>query len=479
MLKKYFSVFLIIYLIAAMGFLTSPWANAATDTAEEQKLIEEEARRELKDIKIAPPTKGEVWSLRAGGWFTSLFRDYTDLDNDKNGKDLTSWILTEDLRLWSNLSYQKKYTLYLRIKHTYTHRDLSSLSTSYRSDYDGPNLDMGYLAITQPDWQIPIDLTLGKQYLFVGRGIAYSDVNYGAKYKTRLGKNFYLKTFASMADENSQNLDLSIPNYNKTNNRIFGAVEVAYSGLKNDILYGFVLIQRDKNARFPPETPTQSYRYNSQYYGLGLQSLRPQSRLSYWLEVIKEQGRSNTDTDAVDPEEKNIDAWAGDWGLSYRTKLPLRPTLEFEYAYGSGDKDRSSVTDTRSGGNRYGQDTNFLYFGSFFAGYALAPRLSNMHIYKVDCSLRPLPKLKFTKQVTAGFKYFLYRKDKKAGGVYDIEATESDLDIGREANAYLYWPIGKHITWSNRYGIFFPGNAYPSPANNATRYFYTKLTLTF
>jgi hypothetical protein len=482
MSKKYF---LLLYVLTyCLGFSLCIWSHSyaasATDTNEEQKLIEEENRRELKETTIAkPPPKKEAITFRTGGWFTTLFRDYTDSDNDADTTELASWILTEDLRLWSQLTYQQDYTLYVRLKHLYTRRDISSRSTSYASDYEGPSLDMAYLAINKANWRMPIELTLGKQYLFIGRGIAYSDVNYGLKLKTNFGSKLFLKSFASMTGENDPNIDESVPNYKKTGSRVFAGLELAYSGLPNNILYGYALIQRDKNPRFPPETTTQSYRYNSEYYGLGLQSNIPKSRVNYWLEAINERGTSNTDADAVEPEEKNINAWSFDCGAHYNSRLPLKPTLELEYAFGSGDKDRSSVTDTHSGGNRYGSDTNFLYFGSFFAGYALAPRLSNLHIYKADLSLKPFEMFKAGKRITCGAKYFIYRKDKKAAGIYDTEATLNSLDIGQEANAYLYWQIGKHVYWSSRYGIFYPGNAYPSTTNNHTEYFYTRLNITF
>ncbi len=473
--------FYIIFLAVFFSFLslTSYSLAASAETTEEQKLIEEENRRELKAISIKPPSKGEKFSLRFGGWFTSLFRQYTDLDNDAGSKDLTYWILNEDLRLWSQISYQKEYVLYVRLKHLYAHRDIGSLSTSYRSDYEGPHLDMAYININQPKWKIPVDLTLGRQYLFIGRGIAYSNVNLGVKFKTDIGRKAYIKAFLSQADENEDNIDTSVPNYKKTGSRVFAGTELAYSGLKDNLIYGFVLIQRDKNPRFPPETPDQSYRYNSEHYGIGLQSVNPKTRLNYWLEVINEQGRSQVDTVSVSPEEKNIHAWATDAGLNYKFNLPLKPGLEFEYAYGSGDKDRSSVTDTYSGGNRYGADTNFLYFGSFFSGYALAPTLSNLHIYKIDFSFKPFEKFKLGKNIACGVKYFKYRKDKKAGGIYDTEATQSSIDIGQETDAYFYWQIRKNIYWSNRYGVFLPGNAYPSSTNNSTKYFYTRLMITF
>ncbi|MBU2540319.1 MAG: alginate export family protein [Candidatus Omnitrophica bacterium] len=480
MTKKYIFLSTIISLILLLCSSLHCSAQSATpESTEEDKLIEEETTRELKEVVIKPPPIEKIWSAKLGGWFNSIFRDYTDTDNNAADKDLVSWNWYQDLRLWSRINYRKDYSLYLRLKHSYTRRDTSARSTSYSSDYDGPHLDMAYINISKKDWSIPLDLTLGRQYLFVGRGIAYSNVHYGIKYKTDIKNILYLKTFTSISGENEYNIDQSVPNYNKTNDRIFAGLELAYSGIKNNIAYGFLLIQKDKNARFPPETPSQSYRYNSEYYGLGLQSNNPKSKLAYWLEVIKEEGSSYTDTASVDLEEKRIDAWLANCGLNYTLKMPLKPRIELEYAYASGDKDRSSVTDTRSGGNLYGNDTNFSYFGSFFSGYALAPRLSNMHIYKLDCTFAPFEKLKFGKEIVCGLKYFRYRKDKKAGGIYDTDATVSNLDIGQEADFYFYWKLRKNIFWSNRYGIFFPGDAYPTTTNNNTKYFYSRFRITF
>lgn len=461
--------------------LSIPFSLAADTpaTSEEQKLVEQENIRELNAIPVKPVPKGKLFSIKSGGWFTSLFRFYKNTDNDAGIKDLSAWSLYEDLRLWTRMTYHQDYSLYVRLKELYIRRDTSSLSSLERVEHQGPDLDMAYFAITKPGWKLPLDLTIGKQYLFVGRGITYSDVNYGVKYKTNFGKKLFVKAFYSVSDERSPNIDDSFPHYDKNNNRSFGSIEIAYAGIKNFVAYGYFLIQQDHNTRFPKETPTQSYRYNSQYYGLGLQGNNRKKNMEYWLEVIQEQGKDQADTYVTRPQEINIKAWASDLGVNYKFKAPLHPAVELEYAYGSGNKYRYSVVDTHYGGNRTSPDANFLYFGSFFAGYALSPRLSNLHIYKIDGSIRPFEKFKFGKAITCGAKYFLYRKDKKAGAIYDTDATQNSLDVGQEADAYLYWQLGKNIYWSNRFGIFFPGSAYPAKTNNNTQYYYTRLSIIF
>ncbi len=46
--------------------------------------------------------------------------------------------------------------------------------------------------------------------------------------------------------------------------------------------------------------------------------------------------------------------------------MAAKPATEIEFSYGSGDKYRYNLTNTMSsiaGGNLYGKDKNFLYFG--------------------------------------------------------------------------------------------------------------------
>jgi len=226
-MKSHINIFILLSACLCLLLANSKLSLAqeeSSDTSEEERLREEETVRELKAIPPPIIPEEKKWSLKTGWWLTSIFRDYTDTDNDANDKDLVSWSWYNDFRIWGYLSYSRDYSLFVRLKHAYTRRDISARSSSYEGDHDGPHLDMAYVHIKKGDWRIPIDLTIGRQYFFIGRGIAYSNVHYGLKYKTNLGRLFYLKTFASMADENEYNIDESVPNYKKTNDRIFAGI---------------------------------------------------------------------------------------------------------------------------------------------------------------------------------------------------------------------------------------------------------------
>jgi len=474
MQKKRFIFFWVFsFSVLILFFLAFPRPSFC-GSAEETRLEEQEKIRELEKLKKEPEKEKKI-NLKFGLWFSSTWRQYKNLDNDKSLDDWVKYTWLQDARIWMNMTFFNKHSAYLRIKDYYLRRGVGFGYSGIGDDNKGPELDMGYLKLSFKDYKnLPGDLTLGRQYIYLGRGIAYSNIHDGARINLYL-KKFFAKFFYSRTKPREDNIDASIPGYDKNGKREFIGGEIAYSGIKNFVTYLYFLLQHDREDE---NTPQQNFNYDSQYLGWGFEGRGFNKKLEYWFEAIKEFGSSYTDALVVDLAEKNIDAWAIDTGIRYRWEYILRPSLELEYAIGSGDKDRLYVTDTQ-GGNMEGKDKNFLYFGDFFAGYALAPRLSNLHIFKLDFSFKPLNYFKFGKGITTGFKYYLYRKEKAAGGIYDEEAYAKSHDVGEELNFYFYFRLHKNIYLSSRYGIFFPGGAYSDQQNSSTKYFYTSLVFTF
>ena len=111
-----------------------------------------------------------------------------------------------------------------------------------------------------------------------------------------------------------------------------------------------------------------------------------------------EDGRSNpeagTATDgtglAGPPDAEHIDAWALDASLHYSVNVITHPNLSIEYAFGTGDSDRSAKVVSTTPGNKEGTtDRNFLYFGYIDTGLGLSPRLANLQMFKFGLSMTP------------------------------------------------------------------------------------------
>ena len=385
----------------------------------------------------------------------------------------------QDFRLWAKAELYQSITVYSRMRYYHTENRSARDYTGEEDGIYGPYLDMCYIkADLRPKCDIPFDISVGRQYMKTGRGIVYSNVHDGIQIKGNISPSLVFKTFGSKTKPHDRNLDYSAPGYKKKNKRYFWSTEFAYNGIKNHVFYTYMLHQRDHSWE-EPEDGLQDYHYNSQYYGLGA-SGEPMQSFKYWAEVTKQYGHTYTDARQVPLRKAAVDAWAYNVGGKYRLDMVTHPAFELETAFGSGDKDRQRVTNARRG-NLYGNDNNFLYFGTFSAGYAFMPRLSNMFVYKAAVSMQPFERIKFLNldKIGIGAKYYFYHKHRTNGGIYDVEANQSEKFIGQEMDFYLYWKIRHNLYSSVRYGIFFPGKAYSTEADNKSKYLLASLTLIF
>ena len=458
-------IFIVLFFLAQM---------ARGETPEEQRRIEEEKRAALEETELRILQGEDRLVLDYGGWIDFRYDDYENDDNDSSTRDALGHTYSLDYRLWLkatlkppiSASYQNEHSLYIRLKDLHIHRRPDDINRRY--DHDGPHLDYGYLVLDfRPFW-----LEIGRRYFSVGQGIAYSNVNDGGELVATFG-DWNLKGLVSGTLPHEDNIDTSVPGWGKKSDRTYYGLEGTYMGIANHGIYGYLLVQRDDSEE-DPEDSTHIYTYDSEYLGLGSQG-KIMSRMHYWAEIIRETGKSHIYNTG---EEKDVDAWAGDFGITYEWDFYSRPNLSLEYAFGSGDSDRTSVTDTQDG-NTFGDDRNFLYFGYLPAGYALSPRLSNLHFYKAGVLLKPLEKFYLFRNLTLGMDYYRYYKDKKEGGIYDTDATLSDDDIGTGVDLNISWQIFSDLSWSLQYGHFKPGNAYPDSADDSENYFSTGVTFTF
>jgi hypothetical protein len=439
----------------------------ANETA---RRVEEEIREKLLVTESAKPRSQNRWGVDYGAWVNYLFIDYDDDDNDKALEDSIDQAQYFDVRPWAKVTFsgtgERQHAMYVRLKDL--HSDLRPKETAGGSDHEGPQLDYGYCLL---DFS-PLWVKAGRQYFTVGQGLAYSDVHDGLE-ATYFFPKAKIKGFFSHTLPHQENIDTSVPGYDKSSERIFYGAEAEFTVAPAHAFYGFAIGQNDYSDENPQDAE-HNYTYDSQYIGGGARGTFP-CRVSYWLEGIKENGKSYI----YDGNSKqDIDAWAGILAVSYNPEIYSHPSVFFKYAYGSGDKDRASVTDTFDG-NASGDDRNFLYFGYIPAGYAFASRLSNLYFFKTGFTAKPLEKVRLFKDCSLGMDYYRFFKSRKTGGVYDIDATGMDSDLGYEIDASLSWNIFSDLSFTLQYGYFVPGKAYPDEANDCEEYLSLSTSLLF
>jgi len=182
----------------------------------------------------------------------------------------------------------------------------------------------------------------------------------------------------------------------------------------------------------------------------------------------RQGGKSNpeagTATDgtglAGPPDVEHIEAWAFEASLHYSANVITHPNLSVQYAFGTGDPDRSAKVVTTTPGNKEGTtDRNFLNFGYIDTGLSLAPRLSNLQMLKFGLSMTPSEFIK-KKNVSLNSTFFIFRKDKKEAEISDNRAVIARRDIGKEIDISIVWKTFSDLNVSVDYGRFYPGDAY-------------------
>lgn len=462
-------------LIVAWAVLLGWPSVAGAQTPESERRIEEKTRLALRPTEQQILEGESRFTFDYGIWMSHLFTNFTNDDNDDAADDATSATFAIDTRLWmratlrppTDSSSTNEHSIYLRFKDPLTWREPSDSNGSF--DQDGPHLDYAFLTL---DLQ-PLVVHAGRRLFQVGQGLSYSNVGDGAEL-TLSGGTWSLMGFASRSLPHEANVDLSVPG-GKHSGRTFLGVEGRYIGFIGKGLYSYAVFQYDDGDEEPNDL-TREYDYDSQYFGVGSEGTVI-ANLRYATELILQTGTSFTSTTN---EKRDIEAWAMDVSLVYDVQAPLQPTLYGEYAFGSGDSDRTNVTDS-VGGNLAGRDTNFLYFGFLPTGYALSPRVSNLRMFKVGAALKPFERVsRFNlKDLTISADFYRYLKDESKGGIFDLDATEDSDDVGFEIDLTLSWPVLSDLTVDVEYGHFEPGDAYPVATDSASEYFSVGLTATF
>jgi len=435
--------------------------------------MEEKARTALDPTELAILKREKRLVVDYGFWTNHLVSDFKDDDNDSNASDATDLTYSLDQRFWlrttlrppADGSYENEHSVYARFKDKLTWRDPADANG--RFDQDGPHVDYLFLSLDlRPCW-----IQVGRRLFNVGQGIAYSDVGDGIEFLLA-SSTWSLMGLVSRTIPHQGNVDQSVPG-GKNSGRTFYAVEGRYLGIPNHGVFGYVLFQRDDHDEDPDDL-SQDYEYNSEYFGMGTEG-KLFTNLRYAAELILETGNGFT---SGTNQERSVQAWATDVSLTYDVQLPTHPTLSGEYAFGSGDSDRINVTDTING-NVVGRDTNFLYFGYLPTSYALSPRLSNLHMLKAGMALKPMEGIPLFKELRVSADYYYFFKDEPKGGIFDLQASEADRDVGSEIDLTLSWAILSDMTLAIEYGHFEPNDAYPLATNNNIDYFSVGVTTTF
>lgn len=350
------------------------------------------------------------------------------------------------------------------------------------NDIEQAKIDMAYYEHTMPGKVLKSKLTVGRHFTKVGRGIAYGLTADGFSWNTK-GKKMDFTVMFLRQNPGDNNIDNLSPVSGRTKRMFYGA-EYKHKfrpWLKLDL---FTLWNDDRNTANPYALVAgvvQRSQFESNYYGLGTEGT-VFTKLNYWSEFIMVNGKTyNSATAAVPAAKVGVNASALDLGLRYLFGGDIAPTLFGEYAFGSGDADRTGNVTSSSGGSTKGDDSAFRSFGGLSMGDALSPGLSNIRILKGGGSFKPFGRWgaarwnDMTVNLTA-YTYWTYAKGGATSDPFIATAAAPSKDIGNEYDLQVSWKLFNDVSYQFKWGTFQPGPAYLSNRGHET---YLKMKVSF
>ncbi|HOA75693.1 MAG TPA: alginate export family protein [Phycisphaerae bacterium] len=441
---------------------------------QQQRAIEETVREEFNRDQ---PTD-QRFDLDYGGWYSFYLFLWDD------GVKSSRTFRQHDLRLWSSLGLDEgAHYFYARLKmqwQDFNHGD----GFDDEDDFVGPDLDRGFYefnlgralrAYRGDEVENNLRLKVGRDFVDFGTGFALSLPLDQVRLTADLGK-LEIQGLAATTIRSSNDIDLSRPNAGDSERNFWGA-QVRYKGFKKHQPFAYFFYNEDQH-REAWYSLLNNFDYDSWYVGLGSVGELVRN-LRYHTEWVIEGGRSYIYRRSLLEENRRaaIQAWAVDFGLDYLTQWPMHPNFSGEYMFASGDPDRWGSPTNVIGGNRKGNDNSFSGFGYRYTGLAFAPRLSNIHIWRAGAAFLPLEKLRGFEQFELGTDWFLYAKNRSHGAVSDYTADEASGYLGWEMDYFANWRITSDLSWTIRFGSFFPGRAFSD--QTCRTFFLTGVTYSF
>lgn len=448
---------------------------AAAQDLDGVRIYQEELRVRL-DQQI--PSLREV-GYDAGGWFNFAFYHFDD-DPSRRQRSLSQY----ELRGWASVNAYGVHSAYVRGLLRWNDWANDDNPTTWReNEFDEVverawyKFDLGRAIANQtgqtPD--ISPSVTVGRQHVELGTGLALSHALDAVRFDVDIRDlRFTALLGQTIRDWPGLMHDSILDSHNER--CLYGfQLQYNYKGQHRPFVYYYKTIDHTSPA---VASAVQRYDYSPEYLGVGSEGNLFLPDLTYKTELVAEWGKGYPCT--TWSSQENICAMAYDLQLEYVfDEVQTDPRLFLEYLYASGDSDRQ-VAGVIAGGNQAGtRDEAFTALGFRDTGVAFAPRVSNLHMLQIGARCFPLENKPLCDRLEIGTMAYFYMKDKGSGGMSDPSATVDATWAGWEWDAYCNWRITSDLSFSTRYGVFFPGAAFPGGYDNPRHFFYSGLSLSF
>lgn len=466
---------------AAAGALVVPpkaLAQSGADNAnrppinliEQQRTIDERLTREREQALPMQSLLDWQW----GGWVDYYIFHFQDGIQSQRVQQRPG------LALWSRLTIdQGAHQLFARARLNFSYFNPGD-EYDRQQDWIGPNFDRAFYDV---DLLKALHLGPTESPVALGARIGRQDVQFGTGYvldapldAVRASAKAYdvrVTALVARAIGSYPNMDRSESVDSHSARRLLG-IQLGYEGFDHHQPFAYAL-WNDDYVDERPQDPLQAYAYDTRYFGFGSRGQFVHN-FNYWTEWVYESGRSYGDGNYIRRDE--VDAWAFDVGIEYLWDASCRPRVTAEYMFASGDSDRVFSPTNAAGGNRGDrEDTSFNGLGYRDTGIAASLGNSNLHVWRLGGSVTPLPQIEMLRDMELGTNWFLYHKHHRRGAVTDSTADMFEGYLGWEMDFFANWRISSDLSWTIRWGMFFPGDAYQQ--RDERSFLFTGLTWSF
>jgi len=301
-----------------------------------------------------------------------------------------------------------------------------------------------------------INFSVGRQFFYLGSGMLLNGRSDGVNVRFNL-LNVNWEVFAAYSGlllTDSNTFNISSRDFADGAERLFTGIKVGENFLRQQVNL-FYLLEKD----YASSTSTVGNEYSVNYLAFNI-SGDITSKLGYFYEAAYEFGKSYYTDSLV---EADVRAFASIGKLTYFLDYKIKPKLYFDFAYGSGDSDRSSASSPT--GNTRNKDGGFIAFGTFDGGIGLRPKLSNLIVLDAGASFIPF------EDTQAGVKVLKYFKAKPEGIINSGEATLNKRDAGWGADLFVAYKVSSELSLTSAYGLFIPGAAFAADENSLRHVF--------
>lgn len=443
--------------VAQLGLDSGPRRPAGVSSAflERQRALERENQRKLQEnLPLA-----QKFRVDYGGWYNNYFFLFDD------GFNSSRTLRQHELRLWASMSAdQGVHRAYIRGRMTFIDWNSGDNFQPTEDNQQGPELERWWYVFdfaqalrVYENKNIPWEakIKVGRDLVYVGTGYA---IDVPLDHVAVQAELFNVETTftAGQTPYWTENIDRSLA-VSDHSERDFYIIESKYKGWDSHEPFAYIAWQDDHTTESPRDL-LQNYQYDSQYIGFGSTG-ELVDNLRYSSEWVIERGTSYGDRRFL--HTNDIKAWGFDHRLDYYFRHKTKPVVTAEWMFASGDSGRLASPTNAAGGDSVDYiDNGFVGFGFRDTGISFSPRLSNIHIWRLGASFKPFPDIDDVKDLELGSDWYLYYKHHRAGAVSDPLADVQSGYLGWEMDYFANWRIYNDLSWTVRFGTFFPGKSF-------------------